>query len=76
MVEFCRQCGGSLARGDLSFWMGEMFTSPDYLCPFCGKLAHPDSPKVERPKPPIPEDGADLVIRRGKAESKPPTEKE
>jgi len=53
-----------------------MFTSPDYLCPFCGKLAHPDSPKVERPKPPIPEDGADLVIRRGKAESKPPTEKE
>ena len=73
MVEFCQQCGGSLARGDLTFWMGEMFTSPDYLCPFCGKTAHPDAPKVERPQPPMPEEGADLVIRKGKAVSKSST---
>jgi hypothetical protein len=74
MVEFCRQCGGSLARGDLTFWMGEMFTSPDYLCPFCGKPAHPDAPKAERPPPPVPDAGLDVVFRKGKAETQTPPE--
>jgi hypothetical protein len=72
MVEFCRQCGGSLARGDLTFWMGEMFTSADYLCPFCGKHAHPDAPKADRPAPPAPDADTDLVFRKGKAETQAP----
>ena len=70
MVEFCRQCEGSLAQGDLSFWMGEMFTSGDYLCPLCGRIANPDAPKKERPEPSLPDAESDLVFRRGKAESK------
>jgi hypothetical protein len=72
MVEFCRQCGGSLAQGDLTFWMGEMFTSADYLCPFCGKHANPETPKPVRSEPePAPE--SDLVFKRGKAETRPST---
>lgn len=72
MVEFCRQCGGSLARGDLTFWMGEMFTSGDYLCPFCGKSANPDAPKHEHPvqEPPAPD--TELVFRKGKVETHTP----
>jgi len=71
MVEFCRQCGGSLARGDLTYWMGEMFTSADYLCPFCNRHANPEAPKIDRavPEPPAPE--SDLVFKRGKAETRP-----
>ncbi len=71
MVEFCRQCGGSLARGDLTFWMGEMFTSADYLCPFCGKTANPETPKPEPAAPEPPPPGTDLVFRRGKAATEP-----
>ena len=68
MVEFCRQCGGSLARGDLTFWMGEMFTSSDYSCPFCGKTANPDAPKTEGEGLEPPPPGTDLVFRKGRAE--------
>jgi hypothetical protein len=70
MVEFCRRCGGSLARGDLTFWMGEMFTSADYLCPFCGKSANPEAPKTERPAPEPPAADTDLVFRQGKTETR------
>ncbi len=73
MVEFCRQCGGSLAQGDLTFWMGEMFTSADYLCPFCGKPANPDAPKLDHAGPEPPAPGSDLVFKRGKAETRPST---
>lgn len=72
MVEFCHQCGGSLAQGDLTFWMGEMFTSADYLCPFCGKHANPETPKPDLSVPePAPE--SDLVFKKGKAETRPAT---
>jgi len=71
MVEFCQQCGGSLARGDLTFWMGEMFTSGDYTCPFCGRLANPEGPKIEVDAPQAPDPDADIIFRRGKAESQP-----
>ena len=74
MVEFCRQCGGSLARGDLTFWMGEMFTSGDYLCPFCGRAANPETPKHEHPAPEPPAPETDLVFRKGKAETQPQPE--
>ena len=73
MVEFCRQCGGSLARGDLTFWMGEMFTSPDYACPFCGQAANPEAPKIEREDPHPPDPEVEIVFRRGKTESRPAT---
>lgn len=72
MVEFCRQCGGSLARGDLTFWMGEMFTSGDYQCPFCGQAANPEEPKTGRPAPELPTDEQDVIFRRGKSETKSP----
>jgi hypothetical protein len=71
MVEFCRTCGGSLARGDLTFWMGEIFTSPDYLCPFCGRHANPDAPKVEPAAPEAPDAGSDLVFKEGRSDVKP-----
>jgi hypothetical protein len=71
MVEFCRRCGGSLARGDLTFWMGEMFTSSDYLCPFCGKSANPEGPKHERAAPEVPSADMDIVFNRGKTETRP-----
>jgi hypothetical protein len=71
MVEFCRQCGGSLAHGDLTFWMGEVFTSADYPCPFCGKRANPETPKIERPPIAPPGHDEELVFRDGKSESKP-----
>ena len=71
MVEFCRQCGGSLAQGDLTFWMGEMFTSADYPCPLCGQTANPEAPKTERAAPEPPPSGTDLVFRRGTPETHP-----
>jgi hypothetical protein len=76
MVEFCRHCGGSLARGDLTFWMGEMFTSADYQCPFCGQGANPETPKIERPAPEPPPPDHELVFRKGTTETRPaPPEK-
>ena len=71
MVEFCQQCGGSLARGDLTFWMGEMFTSGDYLCPLCQKPANPNAPKKEASHPEAPQAGQDLVFKKGRMESRP-----
>jgi hypothetical protein len=71
VVEFCQQCGGSLARGDLTFWMGEMFTSADYLCPLCGKSANPAAPKAEASLPEDPKPEQDLVFRKGRMESQP-----
>ena len=71
MVEFCRQCAGSLARGDLTFWMGEMFTSGDYLCPLCEKPANPHAPKTEASLPEAPKPEQDLVFRKGRMESLP-----
>lgn len=74
MVEFCRKCGGSLALGDLTFWMGEVFTSADYLCPFCGRTANPEAPKTERAAPEPPEAGSDLVFRKGETHRPPATQ--
>ncbi|MBI4565613.1 MAG: hypothetical protein HY716_13040 [Planctomycetes bacterium] len=64
MVEFCVQCGGSLPKGDLTVRNREIFTSPDYVCPHCRKLANPK--KVEAAEPPEPAPGKDLVFRQGK----------
>lgn len=71
MVEFCQQCGGSLARGDLTFWMGEMFTSADYLCPLCEKPANPHAPKTEALRPLAPKPDEDLFFKQGRMESRP-----
>ena len=71
MVEFCQQCGGSLARGDLTFWMGEMFTSADYVCPLCHKTANPHAPKSEPRETEPPPPDQDLVFRKGRLEKLP-----
>lgn len=67
MVEFCTSCGTSLPKGDLTIKGGELFTSHDYVCPQCGKIANPC--KVHPPKA-EPEPGAetDLVIQGGQVE--------
>lgn len=41
MVEFCRSCKGSLPRADLTVKEGATYTSHDYVCPQCGRLANP-----------------------------------
>jgi hypothetical protein len=64
MVEFCRHCKGSLPTGDLTIRKGQKYTSHDYLCPACGKLANPP----ERPKRVIePDPDRDIVVSGGES---------
>lgn len=64
-VEFCTNCKESLPRGDLTFKSGRAYTSHDYVCPSCGKLANPSSePPTAHPDP---EPNRDLVIHDGEA---------
>jgi hypothetical protein len=72
MVEFCQQCRESLPKGDLTFWMGESFTSPDYRCPRCGEIANPNAPKVVSPDVEPPPPDQDLVFRKGKSNLESP----
>lgn len=65
MVEFCNACGMSLPKGDLSFKAGKSYTSHDYTCPSCNKIANPATPE---PQAPEAGEAADLVIRNGKVE--------
>ena len=65
MVEFCTLCGTSLPKGDLSFKKGKLFTSPDYICPHCGKAANPNAPETHRHENPPPSAEKDLIIKKG-----------
>jgi hypothetical protein len=63
MVEFCTVCGTSLPKGDLSFKGGKMFTSSDYTCPSCGKLANPGHTHESTVPEASPDQ--DLVFKKG-----------
>lgn len=65
MVEFCGSCGTSLPKGDLTFKKGKLFTSADYVCPSCRKVANPKGEELKREVE--PDDDQDIVIRKGKA---------
>ncbi len=65
MVEFCTVCGTSLPKGDLTYRQGKAFTSTDYSCPSCGKLANP---QTEDGGAPEPADDGDMVFKKGKVE--------
>lgn len=65
MVEFCGACGTSLPKGDLTIRGGEIFTSADYVCPHCGKLANPAG--GEKHEHPAPEADQDVVVKQGRA---------
>jgi len=67
MVEFCTVCGTSLPKGDLSFQKGKMFTSSDYTCPHCGKLANPHAPGAHAHEGVEISSTKDLVIKKGTA---------
>lgn len=62
MVEFCKSCGVSMPLGDLTIKEGNVFTSPDYHCPICGKLAAPAGVVAELPEVP---DNGDMVVKDG-----------
>jgi hypothetical protein len=64
MVEFCTFCGTSLPKGDLTVKAGKLFTSHDYSCPSCGKIANPDKAAAggQGPSP-----DRDIVFRQGQA---------
>jgi hypothetical protein len=64
MVEFCTVCGTSLPKGDLSFKGGKMFTSHDYPCPSCGKIANPGH-SHENDAAPEPSPERDIVFKKG-----------
>ena len=67
MVEFCTICGTSLPKGDLSVKGGSIFTSHDYNCPSCGKVANPEK-GAAGPEPEITVD-SDLVFKKGNVKS-------
>lgn len=67
MVEFCTTCGTSLPKGDLTVKAGSVFTSHDYNCPSCGKIANP-SKGGDSENPEISAD-SDLVFKRGSVKS-------
>ena len=48
MVEFWTICGTSLPKGDLTVKAGRLFTSHDYTCPSCGKLANPAKAQADK----------------------------
>lgn len=67
MVEFCNSCGTSLPKGDLTFRSGKTYTSHDYTCPQCRKVANPDkAPKKSQPEP---VEERDLVFKKGEIKS-------
>lgn len=68
MVEFCTICGTSLPKGDLTIKAGRLFTSHDYTCPSCGKLANP---APEEPQVPEAEPGRDLIFKKGSVQTEP-----
>jgi hypothetical protein len=63
MVEFCTVCGTSLPKGDLTVKGGKVFTSHDYDCPSCHKVANPDKSEGAGSSEPSPEQ--DLVFKKG-----------
>ena len=65
MVEFCASCGTSLPKGDLTFRNGKSFTSDDYTCPSCNKIANPQAAESAAPEP--SEEG-DMVFKEGNVE--------
>ena len=65
MVEFCTHCGTSLPKGDLTVKGGKLFTSPDYSCPSCGKLANPEKAPEAPPLEPGP--SRDILFKKGQA---------
>ena len=68
MVEFCTSCGTSLPKGDLTVKGGKIFTSPDYDCPSCGKIANPaKAPPPEAAVEPTPD--RELVYKKGTVRS-------
>lgn len=64
MVEFCKACGVSLPKGDLTIKEGEIFTSYDYICPECGNLANPPLQSTSEINV-EPTEEKDIIIRNG-----------
>jgi len=64
MVEFCNACGTSLPKGDLTIKAGKLYTSHDYNCPECRKVANPD--KNKKAEAPEPDADKEIVIKDGK----------
>jgi hypothetical protein len=69
MVEFCQNkgCKQSLPVGDMTIRKGKKFTSHDYPCPHCGKLANPSKETVTTKKAVDPQPDKDIVISGGNA---------
>jgi hypothetical protein len=67
MVEFCTLCGTSLPKGDVTIKGGRLFTSHDYECPSCRKLANP-APEGEA-APAEPDPAKDLLFKQGQVRS-------
>ena len=65
-IEFCVHCSVSISKGDVTIKKGKTFTSHDYACPSCGKLANP-SKELQKPMP-DPQQGKDLIIKDGNSE--------
>ncbi len=63
MVEFCKACGTSLPRGDVTINKGKLFTSHDYVCPSCGGAANPD-PEADEAIP-DPETDSEMTFKDG-----------
>jgi hypothetical protein len=68
MVEFCTVCGTSLPKGDLTFKGGKLFTSHDYSCPSCGKVANPEK-SAAAPAAPEASPERDLIFKKGAVKS-------
>ncbi len=59
-VEFCKHCGASLPRGDITIKDGEQIPSPDYECPKCNHLAgNIQAPNIE------PNEDKDIIVSDG-----------
>jgi hypothetical protein len=67
MVEFCTLCGTSLPKGDLTVKAGFIFTSNDYTCPSCGKIANPDREHTHDEPAAAPD--RDLIFKKGQVKS-------
>lgn len=63
-VEFCRECKGSLPVGDVTIFKGQKYTSHDFVCPQCGKLANPPA-KAKKTLEPEPD--RDILVSGGES---------
>lgn len=60
-IEFCKFCGASMPKADVTIRDGEQYQSTDYECPSCKRNNDPfqNSKNVE------PSEDRDIIIRDG-----------